>query len=467
MRERPHWRSCCWPRLHTSTSTGNHWKRGTPIPSWYAGACPGLSSTSPWLGSRIPWRRCWLRRQEHGSIPSARALAGSRPGPRSPGRRLLIETFGSPLSPLNEAELQIALIQALAVRCVLVCSSAVGAIGRTLQCITALAVHGVRPVAVVLMGPPDPFAVEQIGRHWPQAAAFSLSLPAAWDAEGVSRAAREQSDVLTALNRLTSRPAASAVFPIAEILERDQRSVWHPYTSLRDPASPLVAVGAEEEFLDLADGRRVIDGISSWWTILHGHRHPVLMSALHEAARSLDHVHFAGVTHPAAVTLAELLLSTAPWTGGRVFYSDNGSTAVEVALKMAYQYWCHQNEPERTWFVGLEGGYHGDTFGAMSVSRDPLFFGRFEPLLFQAEMIPPSAELLDGVLARKAGKVAAVIVEPLVQGAGGMRTHSAEELGQLAAVAKRHGVLFIADEAMTGGGRTGRLWAHQAAGIAP
>ena len=228
-----------------------------------------------------------------------------------------------------------------------------------------------------------------------------------------------------------------------------------------------MAVAAEDEFLCLADGRRVIDGISSWWTILHGHRHPVLMAALDEAARSLDHVHFAGVTHPAAVALAELLLSTAPWAGGRVFYSDNGSTAVEVALKMAYQYWCHQGEPQRTWFLGLEGGYHGDTFGAMSVSRDPLFFGRFEPLMFRAEMVPPSAERLDDALCRHAKKVAAVIVEPLVQGAGGMRMHSAEELGRLATVAHQHGVLFIADEAMTGGGRTGRLWAHQAAGIAP
>ncbi len=117
--------------------------------------------------------------------------------------------------------------------------------------------------------------------------------------------------------------------------------------------------------------------------------------------------------------------------------------------------------------MGLEGGYHGDTFGAMSVSRDPLFFGRFEPLMFQAEMVPPSGERLDDTLKRLAGKVAAVIVEPLVQGAGGMRMHSAEELGRLAAVARQHGVLFIADEAMTGGGRTGSLWAHQAAGIAP
>ncbi len=417
-------------------------------------------------------------RQEDGAIPPAQVVAAARPAPSVPGRHLLIETFGSPLSPLNETELQIEVIHALAVPVVLVSSSAVGAIGRTLQCLNTLQGYGVRPAAVVLMGPPDAFAIEQLERHWPRSTFFSLQLPSAWDVEGVARAAREQSGVLQALH---SRLCVATTEPEAEprrfapapecaaldLLGRDRRFVWHPYTSLQDPDVPLVAVAAEEEFLWLADGSRVIDGISSWWTILHGHRHPVLMDALHEAAESLDHVHFAGVTHPAAVALAELLLSTAPWPGGRVFFSDNGSTAVEVALKMAYQYWCHQGDPERTWFVGLEGGYHGDTFGAMSVSRDPLFFGRFEPLLFRAAMVPPSAERLDDALTRLAGKVAAVIVEPLVQGAGGMRMHSAEELSRLAAVTQQHGVLFIADEAMTGGGRTGRLWAHQSAGIAP
>jgi adenosylmethionine-8-amino-7-oxononanoate aminotransferase len=191
------------------------------------------------------------------------------------------------------------------------------------------------------------------------------------------------------------------------------------------------------------------------------------MAALAEAARSFDHVHFAGVTHEPAVALAELLLGSAPWSGGRVFYSDNGSTAVEVALKMAYQYWCHQDQPQRTCFIGLENGYHGDTFGAMSVGRDPLFFGRFEPLLFRAEIVALCAQRLDETLARLSGEVAAVIVEPLVQGAAGMRMHAPEELARIAEVAKRHDVLLIADEVAMGGGRTGWLWAHQAAGIAP
>ena len=239
------------------------------------------------------------------------------------------------------------------------------------------------------------------------------------------------------------------------------------HRSLRDPDAPLVCVGARDEFLYLADGRKLIDGISSWWTILHGHRFPPLMDALREAAAAYDHVHFAGVTHPPGVELAELLLGTMPWRGGRVFYSDNGSTAVEVALKMAYQYWCHQGQPGRTRFVGFEHGYHGDTFGAMAVGRDPVFFGRFEPLLFRADMLPLAADRLDDYLRKNRDEVAAVILEPLVQGAGGMRMHTAEDLRALFAVTKKHDVLFIADEVMTGGGRLGMLWAHQAAGIAP
>ncbi len=406
-------------------------------------------------------------RNEGGVIPSADVIAAAKPTPRQPGRHLLLETFGSPLSPLNDNELQISLVKRFAVPSVLVASSAVGAIGRTLQCLQVLETHAIRPVAVVLMGQPDEFAAEQIARHWPSIVVFSLQPPAAWDMPGVTRASCEQRAVLDALRSHLAAVTTEQHSAQADLLERDRRSIWHPYTSLREPSPPLVAVAAQDEFLWLADGRRVIDGISSWWTILHGHRHPVLMAALREAAASFDHVHFAGVTHAPAITLAELMLSTAPWRGGRVFYSDNGSTAVEVALKMAYQFWCHQGEPQRTWFIGFEGGYHGDTFGAMAVGRDPVFFSRFEPLLFHAEIVPLSAERLDEALSRHRNEVAAVIIEPLVQGAGGMRMHSEAALRSLAEVARRHGVLFIADEVMTGGGRTGSLWAHQAAGIVP
>ncbi len=190
------------------------------------------------------------------------------------------------------------------------------------------------------------------------------------------------------------------------------------------------------------------------------------MDALSTAAEKLDHVLFAGATHAPAIELAELLLASSPWEGGRVFYSDNGSTAVEVALKMAYQYWCHRGEPGRTLFVGFENGYHGDTFGAMAVGRDRLFFGTFEPLLFRSLQVPLSAENLDETLSNHRGQVAAVILEPLVQGAAGMRMHTPSQVQVFFETARKHNVLFIADEVMTGC-RTGKIWAHQHAGIAP
>jgi adenosylmethionine-8-amino-7-oxononanoate aminotransferase len=271
--------------------------------------------------------------------------------------------------------------------------------------------------------------------------------------------------------------------PGRDIVERDRCVVWHPYTSLQAPDDPLPVVAAQDEFLTLTGGRRVIDAVSSWWTILHGHRQPVLMRALAEASNRYDHVYFAGVTHEPAVELAESLLSTIVWSGaasprrpgpdrptsanGRVFYSDDGSTAVEVALKMAYQFWCHRGEPRRTCFVGFEHGYHGDTFGAMAVGRDPVFFDMYEPLLFRAVKSAVSPDALDATLTRLRGQVAAAIIEPLVQGAGGMRMHSPRTLRDIVDVARRHDVLVIADEVMTGGGRTGHLWAHQSAGVSP
>ena len=307
-------------------------------------------------------------------------------------------------------------------------------IARSLQALAGMREHGLVPTALALIGPPDEYAAKQILRHG-GVRTFSLSCPESWDVVGIRQAVdRNRAE----LSRLLGERGASAPWFLdgekasrptpptrRDLIRRDRAAVWHPYTSLGDPDDPLPVIGATAEFLELADGRRLIDGISSWWTILHGHRHPPLMAALRDATRKFDHVLFAGVTHPPAVELAELLLQSAPWPDGRVFFSDNGSTAVEVALKMAYQTWCHRGEPQRTLFVGFENGYHGDTFGAMAIRRDPTFFGRFEPLLFRALQVSVSAERLADVLRRHRGEVAAVILEPLVQGAGGMRMHAA------------------------------------------
>jgi adenosylmethionine---8-amino-7-oxononanoate aminotransferase len=410
-------------------------------------------------------------RQQGANVWTAERLAAARPAPSA--RSLLIETFGSPFSPLNDDELQIELIRRLDATAILVSSSALGAIGRSLQTLEGLKGRSVIPRVAVLVGAVDAFAEEMLRKHLPDVPVFSLQAPAARSAEGVRRAAVDQRAILEAIRAVLSTPPLQEKLDeeqstdAAVLLDRDRRCIWHPYTSLRDPAPPLPILGAQDEFLRLAEGRRVIDGISSWWTILHGHRHPVLMHALADACRQIDHVLFAGATHPWAIVLAEMLLRTMPWTGGRVFYSDNGSTAVEVALKMAYQYWRHQGEPQRSRFVGFQHSYHGDTFGAMAVSRDPVFFGQFEPLLFQSDILPLDPNVLDEHLRQLATQTAAIIVEPLVQGAGGMRMHTPETLRQLFEVSQRHAVLFIADEVMTGGGRTGTLWAHQAAGIAP
>jgi len=398
-------------------------------------------------------------RHEGQTIPPASQIAAARPKSDCP---LLIETFGGPLSPLNESELQVELICRLGSPCVLVTSSAVGAVGRSLAVLHTLRGHGVSVRAVVLIGPTDRYAESEILMHG-RIPVRTLQPPHEWDAPSLKLSVDEQRGVLAELHSFVDERIDQ---PAPDWLGRDRRSIWHPYTPLRDADPPIPVVSAQDEFLNLADGRQLIDGISSWWTTLHGHRQPRLMQALRQAVKRIDHVHFAGVTHPYAVECAEGLLKTAPWTEGRVFFSDNGSTAVEVALKMAYQFWCHGGEPKRTLFVGFEGSYHGDTFGAMAVGRDPVFFGRFESFLFRAERVPVLPELLDLFLSKWHPQVAAVVIEPLIQAAGGMRVHSPHILRDLYAVARRHHVLFIADEVMTAY-RTGTVWAHTAAGITP
>ncbi len=502
--------------LHAFASA--YWKpveTGASDSELIARLVPGAVVHPPVMALREPVAPPLAARREGRMIPSARELAIAMPT-----GDMLVESFGSPFSPLNDSELQVELVRDLALPSVLVASSALGAIGRVMQCWSALDAEGLRPTAIVLLGMRDVYAEDEIRKHTHGSCVVSLERPTAWTIDALRECAtrqREQlDDVHGAIAKHLDRyvimpsPSKSDAFPRRDrqgaadnartvfgrplpdgrgseriqsvdksdtfrgarsnpktLLADDRRCVWHPYTPLEGSADPLVVVGAKDEFLELADGSRVIDGISSWWTILHGHRHPPLMRALAEAASRIDHVLFAGVTHPAAVELADLLLGTMPWCGGRVFYSDNGSTAVEVALKMAYQYWCHLGEPGRTRFIGFEHGYHGDTFGAMAVSRDPVFFGCFEPLLFRADILPIDANRLDDHLKHHAHETAAIIIEPLVQGAGGMRMHTPQMLSDIAEVAKRHSVLFIADEVMTGGGRTGTLWAHQAAGVGP
>nr|NUR37478.1 adenosylmethionine--8-amino-7-oxononanoate transaminase [Sphingomonas sp.] len=248
--------------------------------------------------------------------------------------------------------------------------------------------------------------------------------------------------------------------------------VWHPFTQhgLGEPI-PLVERSEGAAFYT-SDGRRIIDAISSWWVTTHGHRHPRIMDAIARESGRLDQVMFAGWTHEPAEELAHQLLALVGGDLDYVFYSDSGSTSVEVALKMALGYWRNLGIT-RDRIVVLEGSYHGDTIGGMSVGARGVFNRAYLPLLFDVDVIPfpeqgREERTIDALeqLCRE-GAPAALIVEPLILGAGGMRIYSAETLRALRSVCAVHGVLFIADEVMTGWGRTGTLLACEQAGIAP
>ncbi|MEH3102422.1 MAG: adenosylmethionine--8-amino-7-oxononanoate transaminase [Sphingomonas phyllosphaerae] len=248
-------------------------------------------------------------------------------------------------------------------------------------------------------------------------------------------------------------------------------SVWHPFTQhgLRE-LIPCVVRG-EGAVLHTADGRRVIDAISSWWVTTHGHAHPRIAAAIRAQAERLDQMIFAGWTHEPAEEVAAGLRAIMPPSLTRVFFSDSGSTSVEVALKMALGYWLARGDARHRILV-MEHGYHGDTIGAMSVGQRGVFNRAYAPLLFDVETIPfPAAgaeqATLDALDRACAAGAAAFIVEPLVLGAGGMLFYSPDLLRQMREVCARHGVLFIADEVMTGWGRTGTLLACERAGIEP
>lgn len=248
--------------------------------------------------------------------------------------------------------------------------------------------------------------------------------------------------------------------------------VWHPFTQHALQPDAVDVASADGAWLTASDGRRIFDGISSWWTITHGHRHPRIMDAIRRQTEELDHVIFAGFTHAPAETLACGLLKIAPKGLAHVFFSDSGSTAVEVALKMALGYWRNSAEPRHR-IVALESGYHGDTIGTMSAGARGVFNQAYEPLLFDVSRLPfPEAgredetiQAFEKVCATQ--PVAALLLEPLILGAGGMRIYDSEVLRNLQKICKRHGVLLIADEVMTGWGRTGQCFASAIAGITP
>jgi adenosylmethionine-8-amino-7-oxononanoate aminotransferase len=248
------------------------------------------------------------------------------------------------------------------------------------------------------------------------------------------------------------------------ILQKDKEYVWHPFTPQAGWKDPVNIVKGEGVYLIDEQGNKYLDAISSWWVNLHGHCNPYISKKVSEQLFRLEHALFSDFTHPNAVEFAERLLKHLPEGQSKIFYSDNGSTAVEVALKMALQYW-HNKGVEKNIFIAFENAYHGDTFGGMSVGARNVFNNAFEKLLFQVKHIPlPTeenfSEVKDLLLTEiKNGKVAGFIFEPLVQGAAGMLMYETKHLDELISICKEKKVISIADEVMTGFGRTGKFFA--------
>jgi adenosylmethionine---8-amino-7-oxononanoate aminotransferase len=250
-------------------------------------------------------------------------------------------------------------------------------------------------------------------------------------------------------------------------------AIWLPYAQMKTAAPPLPVVRTQGSRIVLADGRELIDGIASWWTACHGYNQPHIRHAVAKQLKQMPHVMFGGLAHEPALTLARRLAALLPGDLNRVFFSDSGSVAVEVALKMAAQYWINRGVKGRRAFVAFKGGYHGDTTGAMAVSdAEGGMHALFAGLLPQHHIVDlpdndARAAALDKLLAERADSIAGIIVEPLVQGAGGMKFHDAAALKRLRALADKYDVLLIFDEVLTGFGRTGSMFACEAAGVTP
>ncbi len=259
---------------------------------------------------------------------------------------------------------------------------------------------------------------------------------------------------------------------MSELTQKDKAHVWHPFTQHHTAGTPLEIVKAKGIYLTDSEGKEYIDANSSWWVNTHGHAHPHIGEAINNQFKTIDHIVFAGVTHPKAVELAVRTVGYMPENLTKVFFSDNGSTAVEIAMKMVIQYWHNKGEGKQR-FLAMQGSYHGDTFGAMSVGQRGYFNAPFEPLFFDSDYIDfPNGNNEDSILEQAeslfaSGEFAGMIIEPLVQGAAGMRMYSPQFLDQLSTLAHQHNVLIIFDEVMTGYGRTGKLFAMDHCSVKP
>lgn len=270
---------------------------------------------------------------------------------------------------------------------------------------------------------------------------------------------------------------------MTNIIDLDRRHVWHPYTQHQTERDPVEVTHGDGAVLFDAEGQKIVDMISSWWTCIHGHAHPEINRALSEQASRVAHVMFSGFTHRPGVELAAKLAEVLPGDLNKVFFSDDGSTAVEVALKMAYQYWANQGDLQRKTFLAFDGGYHGDTFGSMAVGKASGFFTLFEDLMCSVISTPYVGTWLDDkeiedrenwalgeletLLTDNDGQIAGIIMEPLMQGASGMNFSRPRFVNRVAELARKANTLIIFDEVATGFGRTGTLFACEQTEVVP
>jgi adenosylmethionine---8-amino-7-oxononanoate aminotransferase len=401
-----------------------------------------------------------------------------RPADFEAGGPWIVEGAGGLLVPLAEHFLLADLFEDLGLPLVLVARPDVGTLNHTLLSLSECDQRRLEVLAVVICGLPTAAVLAAVRAHGAGRDVLILPRLPAVDPAAVDTAAAavlEDAGWRHLLDRVASGGARGGV-PRRSLLRRDAEVSWHPYTQHGLAVPPLPVVRAHGAWLVLEDGRRVLDGISSWWTGLHGHRHPTIAAAIARQARWLDHVQFAGATHEPAVALAERLLGIAPPGLERVFYSDDGSTAVETALKMAVAFQARRGARRRTRFLALERGYHGDTAGAMSVSEDGPFTQDYRALRFDPVRVPvPDGSrsvaacraALAEAIEREGDVFAALIAEPLLMGVAGMYVTTPAFMWMLREETSARGILLIADEVFTGFGRTGAMFACERAEISP
>ena len=399
---------------------------------------------------------------------------------------ILVEGTGGALVPINREKTLVDIAGKLGLSVLIVAANRLGAINQTLMTVESLKKRGLRIEGIVF---------NRISKRENKAILEdNIRIIEKFTQEKVLGELIHDTDpeklygsFLPMGERLLKKMEQRIGAAKASIAAKDLNYVWHPYTQMKDCAAmpPIPIARADGIKLYDYDGNFYYDTISSWWCNVHGHNHPVIKSAIKEQLDSLEHVLFAGFTHKPAAELAEKLVAITPKNLKKVFYSDNGSTSVEVALKMSFQYWHNIGKKGKTKFLSLDKAYHGDTVAAMSVSGVDLFNKKFEPLFFSSFKAPApycyrcpfgrekgecSMECLraaEKILQEHSGDIAAVIVEPLLMAAGGMIVYPVKYLMGIRALAREYDVHFIVDEVATGFGRTGKMFACDHAGIKP